>query len=76
LRTQAVLTYLLAVLKILRVSFTEISPARGGALREQARTFSDRPPGTAFWYENSDGLVEIAVNQGVRIASRVSQLAI
>ena len=31
---------------------------------EPARTFSDRPPGTAFWYENSNGLVEIAVNQG------------
>jgi hypothetical protein len=25
---------------------------------------SDRPPGTAFWYENSNGLAEIAVNQG------------
>ncbi|TGS51519.1 hypothetical protein EN844_34310, partial [Mesorhizobium sp. M3A.F.Ca.ET.201.01.1.1] len=31
---------------------------------EAATTFSDRPPGTAFWYENSNGLVEIAVNQG------------
>jgi len=29
-----------------------------------ARTFSDVPPGTAFWYENSNGLVEIAVNGG------------
>jgi len=29
-----------------------------------ARTFSDQPPGTAFWYENANGLVEIAVNQG------------
>jgi S-adenosylmethionine hydrolase len=29
-----------------------------------AGTLSDRPPGTAFWYENSNGLVEIAVNQG------------
>jgi len=35
-----------------------------GCLLEQALTFSDRPPGTAFWYENSNGLVEIAVNQG------------
>ncbi|RUT96326.1 hypothetical protein EOD23_30790, partial [Mesorhizobium sp. USDA-HM6] len=26
--------------------------------------FSSRPPGTAFWYENSNGLAEIAVNQG------------
>ncbi len=29
-----------------------------------ARTFSGRPPGEAFWYENANGLVEIAVNQG------------
>jgi S-adenosylmethionine hydrolase len=29
-----------------------------------ARTFGDRPVGAAFWYENSNGLVEIAVNQG------------
>ncbi len=31
---------------------------------QRARTFSDLPPGTAFWYENSNGLAEIAVNQG------------
>lgn len=30
----------------------------------RARTFSDVPPGEPFWYENSSGLVEIAVNQG------------
>ena len=35
-----------------------------GRAMQHARTFSDRPPGTAFWYENSNGLVEIAVNQG------------
>ena len=29
-----------------------------------AHTFSDVAPGQAFWYENSSGLVEIAVNQG------------
>lgn len=29
-----------------------------------ARTFSEVPAGTAFWYENSIGLVEFAVNQG------------
>ena len=29
-----------------------------------ARTFCEAPPGTAFWYENAFGLVEIAVNQG------------
>jgi S-adenosyl-L-methionine hydrolase (adenosine-forming) len=35
-----------------------------GRLLERAGTFSDRPPGTAFWYENANGLAEIAVNQG------------
>jgi len=30
----------------------------------RARTFSDVPAGTAFWYENSNGLAEIAVNAG------------
>lgn len=29
-----------------------------------ARTFSAVAPGQAFWYENANGLVEIAVNQG------------
>lgn len=29
-----------------------------------ARTFSEVSPGEAFWYENANGLVEIAVNQG------------
>jgi len=38
--------------------------ATAGRLLERAATFSDRPPGAAFWYENSNGLVEIAVNQG------------
>jgi S-adenosyl-L-methionine hydrolase (adenosine-forming) len=38
--------------------------AAAGRVLERATTFSDRPPGTAFWYENSNGLVEIAVNQG------------
>jgi S-adenosyl-L-methionine hydrolase (adenosine-forming) len=38
--------------------------AVAGRVLERARTFSDRPPGTAFWYENSNGLAEIAVNQG------------
>jgi len=31
---------------------------------DRARTFSDLPPGVAFWYENSNGLAELAVNQG------------
>ena len=35
-----------------------------GRVLERAGTFSDRPPGMAFWYENSNGLAEIAVNQG------------
>jgi S-adenosylmethionine hydrolase len=35
-----------------------------GRLLERARTFGDRPPGAAFWYENSNGLAEIAVNSG------------
>ncbi|OWK21940.1 SAM hydroxide adenosyltransferase [Mesorhizobium amorphae] len=34
------------------------------AFHDGATTFSNRPPGTAFWYENSNGLAEIAVNQG------------
>jgi S-adenosyl-L-methionine hydrolase (adenosine-forming) len=38
--------------------------AAAGRVLERARTFSDRPPGTAFWYENSNGLAEIAVNRG------------
>jgi len=46
---------------------------------EHAGTFSDVKPGQAFWYENANGLVEIAVNQGsaakdlgLRIGSLVS----
>ena len=35
-----------------------------GRTLERARTFSDRPQGEAFWYENSNGLAEIAVNRG------------
>ncbi len=29
-----------------------------------ARRFGDCPEGTAFWYENANGLVEVAVNRG------------
>lgn len=36
----------------------------GTAWLAPARTFSDAPPGEPFWYENSSGLVEIAVNGG------------
>lgn len=36
----------------------------GGQLIRRARIFSERAPGEAFWYENSSGLVEFAVNRG------------
>ncbi len=35
-----------------------------GRRLDWARVFSEVPTGSAFWYENSVGLVEIAVNQG------------
>lgn len=35
-----------------------------GQTLNRARTFSDLPPGQGFWYENSSGLAEVAVNQG------------
>jgi S-adenosyl-L-methionine hydrolase (adenosine-forming) len=37
--------------------------ARGTRIT-RARTFSDMPAGAPLWYENSNGLVEIAVNLG------------
>lgn len=36
----------------------------GGQILLRAHTFSDVPPGQGFWYENANGLAEIAVNQG------------
>jgi S-adenosyl-L-methionine hydrolase (adenosine-forming) len=36
----------------------------GGRVVAQAEVFSAVPRGTAFWYVNSNGLVEIAVNTG------------
>jgi S-adenosylmethionine hydrolase len=36
----------------------------GGKTFPRARTFSDVAPGDAFWYENSNGLAEIAINCG------------
>jgi len=36
----------------------------GGRAIVRARTFSDVPAGAAFWYENANGLAEIAVNLG------------
>ncbi len=38
--------------------------AVGGRVVARARTFSDVPSGAAFWYENANGLAEIAVNAG------------
>ena len=35
-----------------------------GKRLSRAGTFCDRAPGSAFWYENANGLAEIAVNQG------------
>lgn len=36
----------------------------GGRELGFARTYGEVPPGEAFWYENSFGLVELAVNRG------------
>lgn len=36
----------------------------GDHVLARARTFADVPAGRAFWYENSSGLAEIAVNGG------------
>ncbi|HXQ52054.1 MAG TPA: SAM-dependent chlorinase/fluorinase [Stellaceae bacterium] len=36
----------------------------GGRAIPRARTFSDAAPGEALWYENANGLAEIAVNLG------------
>jgi len=40
-----------------------------GRVLERARTFSDAPAGEALWYENSNGLAEIAINCGRADAS-------
>jgi S-adenosylmethionine hydrolase len=48
---------------VLSVRGTQVHPAR---------TFSSVPTGSAFWYENSNGLVEIAVNMAR--ADRVLEL--
>lgn len=45
-----------------------VAPAQrleaAGHVLLHARVFGESPPGAAFWYENSSGLVEIAVNRG------------
>jgi S-adenosyl-L-methionine hydrolase (adenosine-forming) len=46
-----------------RVDVSQSLSVNGHRLRS-ARTFSDVAPGDAFWYENSNGLVELAVNRG------------
>lgn len=45
------------------VAADRVLTANGHVLKS-ARTFADIREGTAFWYENSNGLVEIAVNRG------------
>ncbi len=42
----------------------EVAITAAGRSLNPARTFGEVPPGTAFWYENSNGLVEIAVSGG------------
>lgn len=42
--------------------------AAGDLRLKRARTFSDVPAGEAFWYGNSSGLVEVAVNGGAASA--------
>ena len=42
----------------------DASLSAGARSLGRARTFSDVAPGEAFWYENANGLAEIAVNQG------------
>jgi len=50
----------------------------GGQKLRRAGTFSDVAPGSAFWYENANGLAEIAANQaraeqllGLKVGDRV-----
>ena len=43
---------------------------------QHAKTFSDVKPGQCLWYENANGLVEIAVNQGSARVARVAMVAL
>jgi S-adenosylmethionine hydrolase len=43
---------------------TDAKFAVAGRVLRRARTFSDLPAGEPLWYENANGLAEIAVNQG------------
>lgn len=42
----------------------DVTISVGEQVLTRAETFSDVPEGASFWYENANGLVEIAVNQG------------
>ena len=48
---------------------TDAELAAGGRRVARAGTFSDIPVGTPFWYANSSGLAEIAVNRGQAAAA-------
>jgi S-adenosylmethionine hydrolase len=50
----------------IRASSVEVNAAIHIAGRRlvRAKTFAEVAPGQCFWYENSSGLVELAVNQG------------
>jgi S-adenosylmethionine hydrolase len=54
-----------AITGLRAVSLSTTQTVRAGAeVLKYARVFSEVSPGTAFWYENANGLVEIAVNGG------------
>jgi S-adenosylmethionine hydrolase len=55
----------------------------GQAVLGHARIYSEVPPGQPFWYENSNGLIELAVNQGradevlgIRTGDRISPIIV
>ena len=50
-------------LRASKLSMTQSLSVNGRVLKS-ASTFTDVAPGAAFWYENSSGLVEFAVNRG------------
>ena len=50
--------------KIARSERLKVTGTGGDVICDWARTFSAVDPGAPFWYENSNGLVEIAVNSG------------
>ena len=50
-------------LRASKLSMTQSLSVNGQVLKS-ACTFTDVAPGAAFWYENSNGLVEFAVNRG------------